>query len=545
MVVLHGRPQFGRYMSQRLKTWYPFFFAALPVLNTLTRNPGGTRLDDAAVVLGIVLLGCAVVHLITVAAFRARAPAGLFPLIVLMAVFLFYGKSALGGLSRKVAGVPPVVMLVLVLCLGTLGLWWLARRRPQYLDRVNTFFALTGLFMVTWLGLKFVVDQVRARSLLRHSKLAEELARPIGAKPGTGEPNARLLRDVYLIVLDEYANSAVLREQFQFDNRMFEDSLRQLGFTIPALVRSNYVHTVLSLPSLLNFSHLTQVAAEVGERSTDATLPNYLLENNRTVTFLKQRGYRFLFFPSQWWPSTSQNRNADWEFEPWSGFNPGREATRSDFRRSLLSATALGLLKQNGAWDADHIRRTLAALEQVPHRPEPTFAFAHLVSPHWPYVFRADCRLSKQLSVEGRAGRQRAYIEQLQCLNHLLLQTVTSLLRGSSVPPVILLQGDHGTNLLRYSAAKSAASVTPAQARERFGAFGAYYLPDGGGRLFRDTVTMVNVFQKVLSHYHGADIAPAPDQLFVSLERTPYDFVKVDAGTLSVAGAKPAGRGGP
>jgi hypothetical protein len=156
-------------------------------------------------------------------------------------------------------------------------------------------------------------------------------------------------------------------------------------------------------------------------------------------------------------------------------------------------------------------------------------------------VFRADCRLSTQFSVEGRVSRQRAYIEQLQCLNHLLLQTVTALLQGSSVPPVILLQGDHGTNLLRYSDAKSAASVTPAQARERLGAFGAYYLPDGGGRLFSDTVTTVNVFQKVLSHYYGADIAPAPDELFVSLERTPYDFAKVDAGTLRVAGATTAG----
>jgi hypothetical protein len=532
-------------MSRHLKSWYPFLFAALPILNMLTRNPGGTRLDDAAIVLGIVLLGCAVVYLITLAALRTKASAGLAPLVVLVAVFLFYGKSALGSVSRKVAGGPPILGLVLVLCLAVWALWWLARRKPRYLDRLNTFFGLTGLLVVTWLGVKFVADQIRARSVLEDSKLAGELARPISVKPSTAGHNAHLLRDVYLIVLDEYANSVVLQEHFQFDNRPFEDSLRQLGFTIPALVRSNYVHTVLSLPSLLNFSHLTQVAAEVGERSTDATLPNYLLENNRTVSFLKDRGYQFLFFPSQWWPSTSRNRNADWEFDAWSGFNPSREATRSDFRRTLLSTTALGLLKQTAGWDADHITRTLAAMEKVPHRSEPTFAFAHLVSPHWPYVFRGDCRVSKQLSFQGRSGRQRAYIDQLQCLNHLLLQTVTSILRESSVPPVILLQGDHGTNLLRYSSAKDAASVTPAQARERFGAFGAYYLPDGGGRLFSDTVTIVNVFQKVLSHYYGADIPPAPDELYVSLERTPYDFVKVDAGSLNMAGRTTTGSGGP
>jgi hypothetical protein len=528
MAVLHDRPQFGGCMIQRLKPWHPFLFALLPILNTLTRNPGGTRLDDVAVVAGVVLLGCTLIYLLVASAFRRRGPAGVVPLIVLLIVLLFYGKSALGSISRKVAGAPPAVVLGAVLCLIAFGVWWLARR-PRFLDRVNTFFALTGLLMVGWLGIRFVADQMRARSLIRRSVLVKELASPVSSKGGSAPQ-----RDIYLIVLDEYANAAVLRDQFQFDNRQFEDSLRQLGFTIPLLVRSNYVHTLLSLPSLVNFAHLTRVAAEVGPRSTDASLPNYLLENNRVASFLQSRGYQFLFFPSQWWPSTSRNRNADWEFEPWTGFNLGREATRSHFRRSLLSTTALGLLEQDGSWDADHIKRTLAAFEEVPRRSEPTFAFAHLVSPHWPYVFRADCRLSQQTSTEGRLGRQRAYIEQLQCVNQLLLHTVTSILQRSSVPPLILLQGDHGTNLLRYSAAKNAASVTPAQARERFGAFGAYYLPADGGRLFADSVTIVNVFQKVLSHYYGADVAPAPDELYLSLERTPYAFTQVDAASLTV-----------
>jgi hypothetical protein len=313
---------------------------------------------------------------------------------------------------------------------------------------------------------------------------------------------------------------------------MFEDSLRQLGFTVPRLVRSNYVHTLLSLPSLLNFSHLTRLTAEVGSRSTDATLANYLLENNRTVSFLKQQGYRFLFFPSQWWPSTSHNRNADWEFEAWSGFKPGRDATRSDLRRSLIRTTALTFVKRDDHWDADYIRRTLSALEEVPKRPEPTFTFAHIVSPHWPYVFKADCRASRDMQVMGRAGRQRAYTEQLQCLNRLVLQTVSTILQRSSAPPVILLQGDHGTNLLRYSDASSAEAVTAAQAAERFGAFGAYYLPGGGRSLFADSVTIVNVLQRVLSYYNGAEVPAAPDNLYLSLERTPYDFVRVDPAIL-------------
>jgi Sulfatase len=513
-------------MIQRLKPWYPFFFALLPILNTLTRNPGGTRLDDAAVVAAVVLLGWALVYLLVRLLFRGPRATPLVPLLVLAVVIVVSGKSGIGSLGRQIVGVSPSALLALILgCIG-LGVWWLSHR-PQALDRVNTFFTLTGLLMVVWLGFRLVADQIESRSMVRRSGLARTLSQPVGVNVRSSI--RRVARpDIYLMVLDEYANSEVLKEQFQFDNRVFEDSLRRLGFTIPALVRSNYVHTVLSLPSLLNFSHLTSLAAELGERSTDATLPNHLLENSRTVAFLKGQGYRFLFFPSQWWPSTTSSSSADWQFEAWDGFDLGREATRSDFRRSFLSTTALSFLGPAYHWDADHVKRTLAALADVPQRAEPTFAFAHLLSPHWPYVLAADCTVAKPAVITGRAHRQRAYLDQLQCLNRLLLGTVSAILERSSSPPIIILQGDHGTNLLRYSDAPSAGAVTPDQARERFGAFGAYHVPHGGGRLFTNTVTMVNVFQKVLSFYFGARIEPAADDLYLSLERTPYRFVKVD-----------------
>jgi len=515
-------------MIGRLKPWYPFFFALVPILNILTRNPGGSRLDDIAVVMGCTLIITGAVYLVATLALR-RAPRPLVPVAVLAVVLLVYGKTALGGVSRRVAGVPPLVMLAAVCTILLLGLFWLARR-PGILDRANTFFTLTGLLMVGWLGFRLVTDLLHARSVVQHSVVAQQLARPIPV--GVSPAGKSVQRDVYLIVLDEYANANVLRDVLLFDNRVFEDSLRHLGFTIPASVHSNYVHTLLSLPSLLNFSHLTRLTEEVGRHSTDATLPNYLLENNRAAAFFKGQGYRFLFFPSQWWPSSVRNRNADWQFDPWPGFNPARAATRSDLRRSLLATTAFAFLKRDDHWDADYIRRSLSRLEQVPSQPEPTFTFAHVVSPHWPYVFTPDCQVSRQTSVDGRVGRRQAYTGQLQCLNRMVLHTVTEILHHSPVPPIIILQGDHGTNLLRYSDAESASLVSPAQARERFGAFGAYYLPDGGGRLFGDSVSVVNVLERILSHYFGAVVQPSADDFYLSLERTPYDFVKLDPVSL-------------
>jgi hypothetical protein len=131
-----------------------------------------------------------------------------------------------------------------------------------------------------------------------------------------------------------------------------------------------------------------------------------------------------------------------------------------------------------------------------------------------------------------KQGRRDAYLNQVRCLNTLLLQTVTSLLQRSTPPPIILLVGDHGTNSLQYSDAKSAEAVSPAQAQERFGAFGAFHLPAGGGRLVADSVTLVNVIPKVLNYYFDAGIPLASDSLFVSLEDTPYLFAPVDAASL-------------
>lgn len=515
-------------MTSRLKLLYPFLFAVLPILLIVNRNPGASTTADVLTVLLTALVGCALLYLIlTLMSGRHWNP--VVPLAVLAGIVWFYWYDTLIGLAHRVwRGAPSALIAGAGLAATAAVLVWIARR-SRYLDRLTTFFGLTGLLLVAWSGIKIVRSKLAEREIVRRSALIANLGRPV---PAAGERGPK--RDIYLILLDEYANSGVLREVFSFDNRMFEDSLRQLGFTIPRRVQSNYIHTQLSLPSLLNFAHLTPLAAEIGERSNDPTVPNYLLENNRTVRFLKSRGYQFLFFPSQWWISTAANRNADWTFHTWDGFDLGREATRSDLRRSLVNTTALNLLQKNYAHDADFVKRTLAALEQVPDRPEPSFAFAHVLSPHRPYSVTATCEpRSDRVPLGGPWGprRRQIYVDQVQCVNRQVLAVVTQVLRRSSVPPIIIIQGDHGTPTLGYDKASSAREVSPAQARERFGAFGAYYLPDGGSAAFADSVTLVNVFQHVLHYYFGAEALPSADRLYFSMDETPFSFVEFDRNT--------------
>jgi hypothetical protein len=169
------------------------------------------------------------------------------------------------------------------------------------------------------------------------------------------------------------------------------DSLRQLGFLVPA-VHSNYLHTFLSVPSLLNGAHVAGLADELGRGATDRTLLDHLVKHNRTVPFLKSQGYRYVFFANRSWEATQDDPRADVEVGVGSGFDLAKEALRSDFRGVLIKTSLLKFarLRTLDVRRAD-VRETLTGLARVPAMPGPVFAFAHIMSPHTPYIFVRNC----------------------------------------------------------------------------------------------------------------------------------------------------------
>jgi hypothetical protein len=379
----------------------------------------------------------------------------------------------------------------------------------------------TGRAALTLTGLLLAVFAVTdiSRDRMRSASAPGQRARaPLGrqCRPGRA-PGLR--RDIYLIVLDEYANSRVLRERFGHDNHEFEDSLRALGFHIPRVVRSNYVHTMLSIPSLLNAAHLAPLAGEVGRRSTDPALANRLLDRSRVAVFLKQRGYRYVFFPSQWWYSTRRSPLADVEPQVWDGSLPLRELGRTELPRG----TGRSLVPE--------VLRTL-----VGRRPRPPLARRrHAGAP----VRRPGVRGGTSSARTALRGRRLPLTARGRPMWPARVRQPAAASpgdradRAGGVPPIILLQGDHGTATLGYSDWPTAAQVPAAAARERFGAFGAYYLPGGGAAEFGDTVTVVNVMGNVLRYYFGAGLPREPDAQYLSLERAPYDFRRVDPAWLA------------
>jgi hypothetical protein len=202
----------------------------------------------------------------------------------------------------------------------------------------------------------------------------------------------------------------------------------------------------------------------------------------------------------------------------------------------LRKASALDLIQREAEWNmyGDHDSRLLTAIGQVPRTPGPVFVFAHVMTPHLPFVFDQECRpLNRETASTVSKGKSHRYVEQVECLNRMVLGLVATLLRESEVPPVILLQGDHGTKTLHFEKAATIEAIPVPAARERLGAFGAYYLPGHGTEALGDSVTLVNVLGDVLRYYLGAELPREPDDMYLSLGRAPFAFKRVDPAWLA------------
>ena len=54
-----------------------------------------------------------------------------------------------------------------------------------------------------------------------------------------------------------------------------------------------------------------------------------------------------------------------------------------------------------------------------------------------------------------------------------------------------------------------------------------------GGEAFGDSVTVVNVMGNVLRFYFGAALTREPDDMYLSVDRAPYAFKRVDFAWLA------------
>lgn len=531
-------------MTWRGSWWrrsYPALFAIFPIIGVAANNPGYYRLIDVFVLSGIAIVAVALLYGITYAIVRVLTRPESAPDVaalvsaVVIAVFFFYGPLPLGDVKQWIAAhalYSLAIVVVIAALLYAAKRRGMERRIPS-IPTVSRFLTLTGAILVCISAARLAYYEIGDIIALHRSALVKDLARPIPMRGTDGASGARLAsgartpkRDIYIILLDEYAATDVYRERFRYDNRPFEDSLRALGFQIPRGLRSNYANTLLSITSLLNFAQVESIADVMSPGSKDFSPVAYLMEHNRAERFLRSQGYWFVFFPSAWYSPTRINSDADEQYDPYQHFNLARSMRRSwiaqYFAGTTLFSKFLPYMATENQVDAEHEMRDFAGIPSIASDPRPTFTFVHVLMPHLGFKVDSTCAplVKAPPGLSGLSG-------ELQCLNSQTLKMVRAVIARSSVPPIIILQGDHGSQSLKQFTSYTALPNTE-QARERFRPFGAYYLPDGNG-VIPDSTSIVNVLRYVFDYYFNTDLQPIPNTMYYSHWMYPYRMTEVDA----------------
>jgi hypothetical protein len=506
---------------------YPFLAALYVVLVLATSNSGeliyfSDLAWPTAIAVAVAGVGSALGLLVT----RDTHAAGVISLLTLL-IFSFYGYVA-GSLYANfdedfAVRWESVLFVGLATC--PLALAILLRRKPVVPPAFTRWLTVVFGLLLAYNAAIFGVD------LLRTTPAS---ATPEGIPEATAPPGR--LPDIYLIVPDKYMGSAVLQSELGFDNGPMVTALRERGFVVPSAARANYIQTFLALAAMLNLRYLDDYPERFGADG----LPEDAfrdVEYNQAVRLLRAHGYRFVFLPTAF-GATRQNRQADVQLPDPSEIQPEfllawRRTTMLPFLHRVSCAAVRCTLDQTGyvPETAALIDWKFRQLERVGSPHQPTFVLAHLMIPHEPYMYGPGCEhLTPYWPLrdddEHWVRARPAYLGQIRCVNQKLLRLVDAIQANATVPPVILIQADHGHGRLGRKWPQLH-EMRPSQVRERLSVFAAYAIP-GLAEAVPDTITPLNAMRLALRTALRADLPPLPDRMYWSTVERPYDFTRID-----------------
>ena len=324
--------------------------------------------------------------------------------------------------------------------------------------------------------------------------------------------------DVVFVVVDAYAGTDALAEFYNFDNTPFLIEMSGLGFEAGQSVTANYPRTQLSIPSLLQMDYITG-EGELSDGDLRSLL-RVISGGNNVVHALKNEGYRHVYVESGWLGTVCGSEvdicvGARWPDETIYDF-----AYRTLLRG--LPGFEVGRSFTEGAIDV--MEWMDSELETYLNDDQPDIIFIHLLVPHPPMFLSADCvpnwrdgytgfavgRLG--MDEETSAMRGDAYIQQVECVNSVLLRFGSNLSSDSAV----VIMGDHGPDL-QGQLFLPASDWSADQRKERYEVFFAARVP---GCDMSSIESLVNVARRVLSCISQDQFIDLPTQLF-DMERSP------------------------
>jgi hypothetical protein len=318
------------------------------------------------------------------------------------------------------------------------------------------------------------------------------------------------LPDIYLILLDSHTRSDVLAANYNLDNSAYTTNLENLGFYVADCSQSNYPTTKFSVSSLMNMNYLQDEFTNLN------TFPP--LGSSRVKQMLDSLGYTTIAFENRSESHfdlqedilLSRNRRAFGIALFQDGMN--------EFESMMIDTSLLRIFRDmpqllpgvqfDQVEYGEHYLQTRYILETLTHLPDtgtPRFVYAHLLVPHEPYIF------TPEGDYKYTGNIVKGYRWNTEFIDREITTVVTTILRESSIPPVIIIQGDHGP----------AGDIVTAEMR--LSILNAYYVkPDTRDALYPG-ITPVNSFRVIFNGYFNGQYPLLEDRSYFAY--SPADFI--------------------
>lgn len=301
-----------------------------------------------------------------------------------------------------------------------------------------------------------------------------------------------LLPDIYYIIPDAHTNSKILSEVFNYDNSAFVNDMIEKGFYVSSDSYSNYAHTQLSLNASLNMEYF----------ENHENYPKRLyLQNNKVLRFVESLGYQTIHLASGY-HDTDRNFFADINI---------RCGYLNEFIMILIPTTMFRIIDERLHFlkleQRDKVLCSFSKIADINNIKGPKFIFAHIGSPHPPYVFGANGEpvLYEPLTMVAYQPKE-GYLNQLIYIENKLTQLVDEIISNSKIQPIIVIQGDHGP-ATTFANIKAPFETDPTEEnlRERMGILNMYYLRNECDDLLYDNISPVNSFRLIFNCYFNAN----------------------------------------
>lgn len=390
---------------------------------------------------------------------------------------------------------------------------WIGRRRDvrgltMALNLIGTVVLIFPIYQIVTHEVRSATKDVRAPNEAVQAEVADLQI-----------PSGRYAPDIYYIILDTYTRADTLSEFFSYDNVGFIEALENKGFYVAGCSQSNYSFTTLSLATSLNFNYPQTLSQNFTTSNKNISDVYPLIYNNAVAFALHKLGYRFEAVDSGFSPT--EITGADVYYTPeddWQRIILGDGI--NSFESIELNTSAGMLLYEFNSYLPKSLRNFLSAyvlhrerilyaldvLDGMGSIPGPKFVFVHILAPHNPFVFgpngeyierKTPFTLNDDRDVVKLKDYISGYRDQVNYLNQRMLTIVNHLLENSKQPPIIVIQGDHGTLRL---------------AEWQDTILNAYYLPDSTQTHLYPGISPVNTFRVIFNTYFSGQLPILPDQ---------------------------------